>query len=1813
MKKAKNALIKAISIMLSFVLTISVLPLHSFAVDNIDSEEQYTPDSKNYELESEVVSERSEYSKVYKLQDDTCYEIISPTPIHENVDGEWVEPDNNLMEPSSTLDVVDYCAELSQEILYNEENGGISMFGIDITDQNTPEVSYKVIASSGISNSRLTSSKLLVMKIPNVMSSASNKNQVTIDCRLYIDCQAPSAGSLYAHAINNTWDYDSSELEISDIEVDENIIDFCNLSTQSDIYSWDITDVYLKWEKGLKINNGIVLKSISSAKATISGCYITRQFKVLDSYDTDFTYHTFDMGRAGTVYVNDFTNTILLARNEIGFDSNILPVELQRYFDFGKAYATTNPSGEGARWNYDSKLSMLTSLTYLWETFDGSSIKFVPGNDIYNWIDSNNEGYVLTMDTQAINNGDFSNSTIVTPENVVYRFGAKGKVISITDQYSNIIEIVYKTNNQNNIDYIEDGLNRRYCFNYENVTYTNGNQSIKINTLVSIEAKALDENGNYSTIRIDEASAIINYVYVLLPNNHIALSKVVYPDNAVVQYEYEDGRLKSISDTDGRKLDISYTVETEEENESGEKNLKTIDYYPSAVSLTESVKNIDDKSLDDYLIKSKLIIDRHNNYQRKFTNHLNETEFIQYNQKLKILYYKSSDGETFYADYSDDEDGNDYLSQIVSPEDAVSCLDNYDFQSGRIEPWTECNGNSLHIEQRKNADDSTNCLLRVNGDANSMRYAVQNVDINGSLGDIYVVGALALANAPIPTPEHFFGIEVYKCVFDVFDEEYIVENEPIYRLAFDSTMDNESQFRLGAFKLDENVEALQFRLVYSFQAGEAYFDDAFLYESTVDNVSFFEPDDTTESSASTDDNETIKTYNDKGLVLTETSTDGTLSMLSQYQYSEDYFVSSITDNNNITTSYIYDSATGMLKQKGTNGSITEYKYTPVGALKEVTRVVQGLTDNVNEIKSKYSYSNDRIESIEHNGVKYTFNYNSFGNVKSVELESTPSPGAQKTELISYDYSNDYKQLLNKIEYANGNILTYNYDDAGNILKISSGKVDNIKLLYEYEYSTDNKLSKIIDHDSERVIEYLENGYFISALAENETGENLYSVTFDENGQKEINFFKSSYTIQNSESSYDEIAKETSYSSGCDFTIADINVHFRSNSVSDYFGRIKNSEISFNMSNNDDSTHIIRNTYTYKNYTNSVNSESVLATTNLIDAYKSEVITKAVDSNTGNETSNVLNTFTTSYEYDNAGRITHVYYAQGESDAILSAFYEYDSAGQLVSELDNIADVLTKYKYDSGGNITLKEIYQGEAFNFNDGTDTIIISEDAEPQTVVYGYDNSTNELISFSDLLTSYDGNIITYDQNGNPLKYYGGLSDNEYECNLTWEGALLKSVEKVNEDELYEYSYDDTGLRTKKTMFSLDENGTVIKKEREIDYIWDESMLVGYQMTTYENDVVDCLFTIKILYDEYDNPIGVYYHTEDLLVDESVDYGTQVFSDDNVFWFIKDGQGNIQALYSDIDDFTLGCDYDAFGDITIDMSGRFIDEVNEKLNNASSLEEKLFYSFLYTFALGACIDFSLSVGQNSYRGYLLDIETGLYYCQNRYYSPDWGRFISMDEPAQLTQNMEEPLNANLYAYCYNDPINNIDPSGRSSYSLTGVGLQAEMSACFLSFAGEVGIELIYVWSKNALYGYYYYGGGAGSGYTNRAINYFKSSLKDISMSPKVSLKNMANMFKLNWSITLGFFAVFTNKSFAWPNSYTGSCKSNSVSFGKWKGYKATGNGCKAYGICYAVAGNSGFAFSQSVAKYSKISFNSSAIKTYLSSQKNTIKNAVSS
>lgn len=74
-----------------------------------------------------------------------------------------------------------------------------------------------------------------------------------------------------------------------------------------------------------------------------------------------------------------------------------------------------------------------------------------------------------------------------------------------------------------------------------------------------------------------------------------------------------------------------------------------------------------------------------------------------------------------------------------------------------------------------------------------------------------------------------------------------------------------------------------------------------------------------------------------------------------------------------------------------------------------------------------------------------------------------------------------------------------------------------------------------------------------------------------------------------------------------------------------------------------------------------------------------------------------------------------------------------------------------------------------------------------------------------------------------------------------------------------------------------------------------------------------------------------------------------------------------------------------------------------------------------------------------TYRGYNYDFCTGLYYLQSRYYNPKWGRFLNCDDTNILLSTRGEDHGANLFAYGNNNPVNRVDYTGYECEELISI------------------------------------------------------------------------------------------------------------------------------------------------------------------------------
>ena len=155
----------------------------------------------------------------------------------------------------------------------------------------------------------------------------------------------------------------------------------------------------------------------------------------------------------------------------------------------------------------------------------------------------------------------------------------------------------------------------------------------------------------------------------------------------------------------------------------------------------------------------------------------------------------------------------------------------------------------------------------------------------------------------------------------------------------------------------------------------------------------------------------------------------------------------------------------------------------------------------------------------------------------------------------------------------------------------------------------------------------------------------------------------------------------------------------------------------------------------------------------------------------------------------------------------------------------------------------------------------------------------------------------------------------------------------------------------------------------------------------TYDNDGRLVKEHIVTTYDDLSNEV----HDIHYLYDDSGIIG--MVKDSASYYFHRNIQGDVVGVYNSSGTKLVTFTYDAYGNCSV--SG----------------------------------DASLaSYCKIRYRGYYFDTETGLYWVQTRYYNPQWCRWISPDSLDYLDPESVHGLN--LYAYCGNDPINYVDPSG---------------------------------------------------------------------------------------------------------------------------------------------------------------------------------------
>ncbi|MBU6399281.1 MAG: hypothetical protein KGS61_03100, partial [Verrucomicrobia bacterium] len=414
-----------------------------------------------------------------------------------------------------------------------------------------------------------------------------------------------------------------------------------------------------------------------------------------------------------------------------------------------------------------------------------------------------------------------------------------------------------------------------------------------------------------------------------------------------------------------------------------------------------------------------------------------------------------------------------------------------------------------------------------------------------------------------------------------------------------------------------------------------------------------------------------------------------------------------------------------------------------------------------------------------------------------------------------------------------------------------------------------------------------------------------------------------------------------------------------------------------------------------------------------------------------------------YEYDALNRLSAV------NDTTLGRTeYRYDPAGNLASAT-NPNGIQTAYAYDPQQRLTNLAICNLKSPICNSFSYTLApagnrLAEqrttDHGPRTASYTYDNLYRLKSESISLNSPPATSSYAYDNVGNRLSEQLTTADGPRTTAYAYDAAdrLVSAVVSLNaRPSTLDYAYDPNGNTLQSSIFdppfslspSTDtydfENHllTRVSPLASIRFTYDgDGNRVAKTITTTTNTL-----TTYYLLDDL-NPTGYPQVLEELGgVNEPLTtdngpltlvrlytYGTSLISQDQFLtnqWIANfygfDAHGSVRFLTDVLGQVTDTYDYDAFGNLLAQAAVGAVPTPN-----------------LYRFA-----------------GEQWDPDLGLYYLRARYLDPTSGRFWTMDP---FEGSPTDPSTLHKYAYCANNPVNRLDPSGKSY--LMEMGVSASIS-----------------------------------------------------------------------------------------------------------------------------------------------------------------------
>ena len=1471
---------------------------------------------------------------------------------------------------------------------------------------------------------------------------------VIVDASISLFCPSSSQRELVleVHKVLDTWE---SETITWDNKPGYNTsVEDYEICTVSGRYAWSITDIVRDWYANE--NTGMMFKAPDSVEAAqvlkcqefFSSDYnllaedlpmLNITFRNANGLEDYWDYTSSSAGRAGMGYVNNYNGNLVWIRSDIGFGGNRMPVSISHVYNANDSMNNNFGMGYGWRTNYNQRVYQWSQNSdyYVWEDGDGTLHYFYQaiddeGNTISNtYVDE--DGLYLTLTTGGT--GDATYQLVDQYDNKSY-FNASGYLVKIENNQKtkSSISIAYKSVAPHLIDTITDGAGRVYSFTYTNYLLTQ----------ISYKGTGSSE---------------ISYVTYSYTNSQLA--RITDKDGEYVTYSYgSKNLLLSAQDIDGYKLVYTYNlIDT------------TALIQPSRVAtITE---------YDGTTLGGKISMEYANN-QTTFTDHNGNKQIVQFNNWGNAVAVMDGEGRGQFASYNNPESAQGKGNQLRLSSKLQNTVSNlfYDNSFENFSGWTPVNADVARYISTSVAYYGSNSMI--------LQRATSG-ETSGLYSSSYTVnaGESCTFSAYVKT---ISGTTAFLQLIDndgeIVTGDTLGSNSDWTRMEVTYTNKSSSSKTVRARVMTET-------------AGTVYIDCVQLEKTpTASRYNLIVDGDFTNGSSAWSRSETADSTQDKR--VTATSAAPQLStrayQLTGKPQSELYVKQTVAVSGSEGDTFVLagwakgDSAPltdenrafcirgVFIDEDGTELETYDFSFNPDTDSAVNWQYAAGVMiapSNYDRIDIYLVY-NYNVNTVLFDGIQlfkeefgYSYRYNDYGNVTEVEdLEG---------ENTEYTYNDD--QDLTQVEFSDGTVTTFDYDDYHNLLKETSDA--GVVTTYTYD-AFGNNTSVSIGSGTSTITStavYTADGNRLEKAIDSAGKETKYGYNADTNVLEWVQYPEDTNSTQ-TEYTYDtmyrvtraEVTTNTGYKLTADYTYTDdllteletasttytfgygsfgLQTYVKAGSyvLADYSFTSRNNYLQELLYGNDDSVE-----YSYDSQgrvTEAKYYEDGYATLDTTITYKYDnngALATVHDSATD---------WSITYYYDFTDRL--VKYVEGNESYDHSIGYVYDDLGNL-SVLTEVVDGATHtstYTYDDDNRITqisiddFDQIYDYDAYGRLVETEYLYNNQTGFQKTYTYRTvaGNPTGQVARLNCIISGFGDSIdYTYDDNGNIT----AVNFTSFE--ITYEYDSQNQLVRENNGQIgksYRWYYDNAGNILKREEYAYT-TGTLGVVLDTVNYTYGDSTW-GDLLTAYDG--------ATITYDGIGNPVSdgtwtyTWEHGRQLAsMSNGTTTWTYTYDADGMRIGRTNGTDTYTYVYNGglLTQMTKGSDtlfftYDAMGaPATVTHNGTAYFYVTNLQGDVLLLVDtngNPVVQYLYDawgnlrYTLGSLATTLGTLNPLTYRGYVYDYDTGLYYLQSRYYNPEIGRFLNADDLAFLGAN-GTVLGYNLFAYCENNPIMGYDPSG---------------------------------------------------------------------------------------------------------------------------------------------------------------------------------------